>query len=133
MNRLSSLKHMQHLMHIIIKKKMKRKKRKKKMFSLHVFVNIQYYETLTRFNTRTIYIEYGYNSKKYSLLYFVVILISGMHLVGGRGGERVRTPALFRYNSNCAIKFLDQFRRNALKNQFKKRKKPSKRCTNRFS
>ena len=66
---------------------MKRKKRKKKMFSLHVFVNIQYYETLTRFNTRTIYVEYGYNSKKYSLLYFVVILISGMHLVGGRGGE----------------------------------------------
>ena len=65
---------------------MKRKKRKKKIFSLHVFVNIQYYETLTRFNTRTIYIEYGYNSKKYSLLYFVVILISGMHLVGG-GGE----------------------------------------------
>ena len=41
---------------------MKRKKRKKKIFSLHVFVNIQYYETLTRFNT-TIYIEYGYNSK----------------------------------------------------------------------
>ena len=65
---------------------MKRKKRKKKIFSLHVFVNIQYYETLTRFNTRTIYIEYGYNSKKYSLLYFVVILISGMHLVGGGGG-----------------------------------------------
>ena len=66
---------------------MKRKKRKKKIFSLHVFVNIQYYETLTRFNTRTIYIEYGYNSKKYSLLYFVVILISGMHLVGGGGRE----------------------------------------------
>ena len=52
----------------------------------------------------------------------------------GGGGRRpgVRTPDLFRYNPNCALKFLDQFRRNTLKNQFKKQKKPSKRCTNSF-
>ena len=106
---------------------MKRKKRKKKIFSLHVFVNIQYYETLTRFNT-TIYIEYGYNSKL-----FVTVLccdVNSRYASSGMGGG---CPALFRYNSNYAIKFLDQFRRNPLKNQFKKRKKPSKRCTNRFS
>ena len=42
----------------------------------------------------------------------------------------VRTPALFRYSLNCALKFLNQFRRNALKNQFEKRSNPSKRCTN---
>ena len=35
-----------------------------------------------------------------------------------------------RDNPNCALEFLDQFRRNALKNQFKKQKKPSKRGTN---
>ena len=41
-----------------------------------------------------------------------------------------QTPLnLFCYNPNCVLKFLDQFRRNALKNQFKKRKNPSKRCT----
>ena len=56
---------------------------------------------------------------------------AGAHLVGGWGGvQGVRTPALFRYSPNCALKFLNQFRRNALKNQFKKRKNPSKRCTN---
>ena len=51
---------------------------------------------------------------------------------GGGGGvvQGVRTPALCRYSPNCALKFLNQFRRNALKNQFKKRKNPSKRCTN---
>ena len=46
------------------------------------------------------------------------------------GVQGVRTPALFRYSPNCALKFLNQSRRNALKNQFKKRKNPSKRCTN---
>ena len=40
------------------------------------------------------------------------------------------TPSLFRYSPNCTLKFLNQFRKNALKNQFKKRKNPSKRCTN---
>ena len=55
---------------------------------------------------------------------------SGEHLAGGGGRvQGVRTPALFRYNPNCAVKFLDQFRRNVLKNQFKKRKNTSKRCT----
>ena len=34
--------------------------------------------------------------------------------------QGVQTPALFFYIPNCALKFLDQFRRNALKNQFKK-------------
>ena len=38
---------------------------------------------------------------------------------GGGGVQGVRTPALFCYNPNCALKFLNQFRRNALKNQFK--------------
>ena len=55
---------------------------------------------------------------------------TGAHLAGGWGGgggvQGVRTPALFSYKLNCALKFLDQFRRNALKNQFKKRKNPSK-------
>ena len=46
------------------------------------------------------------------------------------GIQRVRTSALFWYSRNCALKFLNQFRRNALKNQFKKRKNLSKRCTN---
>ena len=44
-------------------------------------------------------------------------------------GQGFRTPARFRYSPNCAFKFLNQFRRNALKNQFKKRKNLSKRCT----
>ena len=51
---------------------------------------------------------------------------------GGEGGgvQGIQTPALFRYSLNCALKFLNQFRRSALKNQFKKRENPSKRCTN---
>ena len=48
----------------------------------------------------------------------------------GGGLQGVQTPALFRYNPNCALKFLHQFKRNALKNQFKKGKNPSKLCTN---
>ena len=56
---------------------------------------------------------------------------SGAHLKGwGRGARGVRTPSLFRCSPTCALKFLNQFRRNALKNQFKKRKNPLKRCTN---
>ena len=46
-----------------------------------------------------------------------------------RGVQGVQTPALFQYSPNCALKFLNQFRRNPLKNRFKKRKNPSKRCT----
>ena len=46
------------------------------------------------------------------------------------GVQGVRTPALLRYSPNCVIKSLNKFRRNALKNQFKKRKNPSKQCTN---
>ena len=49
---------------------------------------------------------------------------------GWGGVQGVRTPALFWYSPNCALKFLNQFRRNTLKNQFKKRKNPSKRWTN---
>ena len=33
-------------------------------------------------------------------------------------GEEVWTSAPFRNSLNCALKFLNQFRRNALKNQF---------------
>ena len=55
---------------------------------------------------------------------------SGAHLAGGGRGQGVWTPAPFQYSPNCTLKFLNQFRGNALKNQFKKRKKPSKRCTN---
>ena len=44
------------------------------------------------------------------------------HLAEGVQG--VRTPALFLYGPNGALKFLTQFRRNALKNQFKKQKNP---------
>ena len=54
---------------------------------------------------------------------------TGAHLAGGGGVQGVRTPAFFCYNPNYALKFLDQFRRNVLKKQFKKRKNPSKRCT----
>ena len=54
-------------------------------------------------------------------------LLAGAYLAGVQG---VRTPALFRYSPNCALKFLNQFKRYALKNQSKKRKNPSKRCTN---
>ena len=64
----------------------------------------------------------------------MVIRTPGAHLAwgggGGGGGKGVQTPALFRYSPNCALKFLNRFRRNSLKNQFKKRKNPSKRCIN---
>ena len=49
---------------------------------------------------------------------------------GGGGVQRVQTPALSRYSPNCALKFLNQFTRNALKNQFKKRKNPLKHLKN---
>ena len=55
-------------------------------------------------------------------------LSADAHLAGGIQG--IRAPALFWYSLNCTLKFLNQFRRNALKNQFKKRKNPSKRSTN---
>ena len=51
----------------------------------------------------------------------------GAHLV--ERGPGVWTPTLFRYSRNCTLIFLNRFRRNVLKNQFKKRKNP-KRCTN---
>ena len=51
----------------------------------------------------------------------------GAHL--GERGLGVWTPTLFRYSRNCALIFLNRFRRIVLKNQFKKRKNP-KRCTN---
>ena len=40
---------------------------------------------------------------------------------------RYTYTTLFRYSPNCALKFLNQFRRNALKHQFKKRKNPNER------
>ena len=49
---------------------------------------------------------------------------------GGSGGQGVQTSALFRCSPNCVLKFLNQFRRNALKNQLKKQKNSSKRWTN---
>ena len=52
---------------------------------------------------------------------------AGAHLA--EGIERVQTPVLFWYSRNCALEFFNQFRRNALKNQLKKRKNPSKRYT----
>ena len=56
---------------------------------------------------------------------------TGATLARGEGGvQGVWTPALSRYSPNCALKFLNQFRRNALKNQLKKQNNPSKRCTN---
>ena len=47
---------------------------------------------------------------------------------GGSGVQGVRIPALLRYSPIYALKFLNQFRRNTLKSQFKKQKNPSKRC-----
>ena len=48
---------------------------------------------------------------------------------GGEGWGSVQgvpTPALFLYNPNYALKFLDQFRRNALKIKSKKTKETIK-------
>ena len=50
--------------------------------------------------------------------------------VSDGGVQGVRNPAFFRYSPNCALQFLNQFRRNTLKIQFNKRKNPSKRYTN---
>ena len=53
---------------------------------------------------------------------------SGAQLAEGVQG--IQTPALFwTVQIVPSIKFLNQFRRNALKNQFKKRKNLSKQCT----
>ena len=47
---------------------------------------------------------------------------TGAHLGGEcRGSE----SCPFWFSPNCALKFLNQFRRNTLKNQFKKRKNPA--------
>ena len=48
---------------------------------------------------------------------------AGSHLREERFQE-VRTLAIFWYSPVCDLKFLNQFRRNAFKNQFKKRKNP---------
>ena len=45
------------------------------------------------------------------------------------GIQGVQTPVLFLYSRNCGLNF-NQFKRKALKNQFKKQKSPSKQCTN---
>ena len=48
-----------------------------------------------------------------------------------RGGvPGIQTPALFQYSPNFALKFLNQFRRNDLKNQFKKQNNASRRLIN---
>ena len=60
------------------------------------------------------------------IVYMFNFSCTGAHLAGGPGGP---APALFCYNPNCALKLLDQFRRNTFKSQFKNRKNPSKRCT----
>ena len=45
------------------------------------------------------------------------------------GGSRGTGPLpIFRYSPNCALKFLNPFKRNALKNQYQKQKNPTKRC-----
>ena len=59
-----------------------------------------------------------------------LICCSGAHLVevggGGVGVHVVRTFALFRYSSSCALKFLNEFRRKVLKNQVQKMKESIK-------
>ena len=62
---------------------------------------------------------YNHQSAQWNIAH----ITTGAHLAGVPG---VQSPAHFRYSPNCALKFLNQFRRNALKNQFKKRKNPSK-------
>ena len=73
--------------------------------------------------------NYRYNLFQY-IRAIALLALTSAHLPGVQG---VRTSALFQYSPNCALKFLNQFRKNTLKNQFKKRKNPSKRCTNRNS
>ena len=56
-----------------------------------------------------------------------LICCSGAHLVErGRGVHVFRTFALFRYSSSCGLKFLNEFRRKALKNQVQKMKESIK-------
>ena len=62
---------------------------------------------------------YNHQSAQWNIAH----ITTGAHLAGVPG---VQSPAHFRYSPNCALKFLNQFRRNVLKNQFKKRKNPSK-------
>ena len=54
---------------------------------------------------------------------------TGTHLAEKRG-SRGSGPLPFSKSLNCALKFLNQFRRNALKIQFKKRKNSPKRYIN---
>ena len=69
---------------------------------------------------------------KHNMLNFIVIIgYLGAHTARGGGGSRGSgLLPFFDTVPNCALKFLNQFGRNTLKNQFKKRKNPSKRCTN---
>ena len=68
------------------------------------------------------------NSNVITLITIIIMLL--YRRASSRGIQGVRTPALFRYSPNCALKFLNQFRKNPLKNQFIKRKNPLKQCTN---
>ena len=52
------------------------------------------------------------------------------HLAGAGGCPGGPDFCPFWYRPNCALKFFNKFRRDALKNQFKKQKNQSKRCTN---
>ena len=61
---------------------------------------------------------------KWKLIILLILQMSGEEKTGanlaGRAGrvKEVCTPALFRNTLNFVIKFLNQYRRNALKNQF---------------
>ena len=61
-----------------------------------------------------------------------VTITTNVHLAGGLGvGRSPRDPDLcpFLIQFKLCLKFLNQFGRNASKNQFKKQKNPSKQCT----
>ena len=66
--------------------------------------------------------------RKYFFLNIVTLCIyhsKGLSMRASMVGvQEARTPTHFRYSLKCAVKFLNQFRRNALKTQFKKRKNP---------
>ena len=52
-------------------------------------------------------------------IYLSGTLFTGAHLARGGGFQGVQTPARFWYSPNCALKFVNQLRRNALKISWK--------------
>ena len=97
------------------------------MFSMVIYIQIyfdKYFKCLpfkfTKMNFNCF--DWGADQISENCNFVVRILmkkIEGYRRVSRKGVQGFRTPALFRYSPNCALKFSNQFRRKALKNQFK--------------